>query len=264
MCRTLFFAPFFLCAAMFDAVPINAQTPAASNLYVFPLFVDGSSGGVTYRSTLKITKTSTSNPMPCQLIQRNTSAAFTGIAGYFYPAEVFDGGFSPPALTLLTLDQFLPFEILRSNGQSGLKTGYATLSCAGTVQTQLQFSLFDAQNTKLGEATILPGVQGHSFRFLIDTRDGTRLGFSLTNHSAAGGQFALVTRDQFNYEVDRTYAWIDPWSQVSHFFDEMLALPANFVGTVEIVGLSGGRNYAIGLQFTGPVFTTVQPFVAEE
>ena len=254
----------FLCTAVSQTVSMNAQTAATSNVYVFPLFVDGSSGGVTYRSTVKITKTSTADPTQCQLIQRNTSAPFTGIAGGSYSADVFDGGFSPPALTLLTLDRFLPFEILRTGGQSRLTTGYAMLSCTGTVQTQLQFSLFDTQNTKLGEATILPAVQGNSFRFLIDTRDGTRLGFSLANNSTAGGQFALIARDQFNYEVDREYAWIDPWSQVSHFFDEMLALPANFVGTVELTGVSGGRNYAIGLQFTGPVFTTVEPLVAEE
>jgi hypothetical protein len=264
MQRRVFIAALCLWAAAAHVVPVNAQTTPASNVYVFPLFVDGSCNGITYRSTLKITKTSATNPTQCQLIQRNTSAPFTGVSGNFYFADVFDGGFSPPALTLLTLDQFLPFEILRTNGQSPLKSGYATLSCAGTVQTQLQFSLFDTQNTKLGEATILPAVQGNSFRFLIDTRDGTHLGFSLTNNSTAGGQFALIARDQFNYEVDRAFGSIDPWSQVSQFVDEMLKLPANFVGTIELTGLSGGQNYAIGLQFTGPVFTTVQPLVAEE
>jgi len=243
--------------------PANAQAPASSNVYVFPLFVDGTAGGTGYRSVLRITKTSAQSPLQCTLTQRNTSAPFIGAGGDFYPADVLDAGFSPPAVTQLTLDPFLPWEILRTSAQSPLKTGYAKLSCPGSVQAQLQFSLSDAQNNKLGEATILPATQGNSFQFLIDNRDGTRLGFSLTNDSTAAGEFALIARDRFNYEVDRAYGTIEAWSQVSHFVDEVLALPANFVGTVELVGVRGGQNYAVGLQFTGTVLTTIQPLVRD-
>src|SRR5262249_46342962 len=171
--------------------------------------------------------------------------------------------FSPPAMTQIILDQFLPWEILRTNAQSPLKTGYASLSCPGTVQAELQFSLFDAHNNILGEATIVPATAGNSFQFLIDRRDGTRLGFSLTNDSAAGGQFAVIARDRFNYEVDRAYDMIEPWSEVSRFVDEILTLPADFIGSIELVGLTGRQNYAVGLQFTGAVFTTIQPLVRD-
>jgi len=251
------------CALVLFASQALAQTQA-SNTYIFPLFVDGTSGGISYQSVVRITKTSTANPLQCQFTQRNTSAGFTGVGGSTYTADVLDSGFSPPALTQLTLDQFLPFEILRTSGQSPLKTGYARLSCPGTVETQLQVSLYDSNRNKLAEATILPAVQGKSFRFILDTSDGTRLGFSLANDSPGAGQFVLVARDQFNNEVDRVYTWIDPWSQVSRFVDEMLALPAHFVGTIELVGISGGQNYAVGLQFTGSVFTTIKPLVAED
>jgi hypothetical protein len=56
---------------------------------------------------------------------------------------------------------------------------------------------------------------------------------------------------------------IEPWSQVSRFVDQMVALPSNFVGSIELVGVSGGQNYAVGLQYTGTVFTTVQPLVRD-
>ena len=234
---------------------------AAANDYVFPLFVDGATTGMSYRSTLKITNTSTTNPLQCTLTQRNTSATFTGVDGTFYSADIFDGGFSPPALTQITLDRFLPFEILRTNSQAPLKTGYAKLSCPADVQAQLQFSVSDSRNSKVAEASITPATQGTSFEFLIDKRDGTRLAFSYVNDSAAIGQFALIARDRFDFEVDRAYDTIDSWSQVSRFVDEMLRLPSDFVGTIELLGISGGQNYAVGFQFTGIVFATIQPLV---
>ena len=240
--------------------PGHAQAPP-SNVYVFPLFVDGTSNGLSYRSVVRIVKTSVASPLQCTLTQRNTSAPFTGVDGGFYNADLLDAGFSPPAVTLVTLDQFLPFEILRTGAQSPLRTGYATLSCPGSVQAEMQVSLSDAQGKKTSEAAVPPATAGNSFQFLIDKRDGTRLGFSLINDSAAEGQFAVIARDQFNYEVDRWYGTIEPWSQVSRFVDEELTLPENFVGSVEIAGISGGHNFAVGLQFTGAIFTTIQPLV---
>ena len=247
------------------ASQLHAQAPPPSTVYVFPLFADGTAGGMAYRSVLKMTKTGGPASMQCTLVQRNTSAPFTGIAygGTFYTADTLDAGFSPASQTLIILDsKVVPFEILRTNAQSPLKTGYATLTCPGTVSAQLQVSLFDAQNNKVGEATVVPATQGASFQFLVDRRDGTRLGFSLINDSAISGQqFILIARDQFNNEVDRFYDTIESWSQVSYFVDQKLRLPANFVGSVEVVGVSGGKNYAVGLQYTGTVFTTVQPLV---
>src|SRR5205823_7973172 len=113
----------FLCFIAAGASRLDAQSSTISNVYVFPLFADGTAGGTSYRSTLKITKTSPPNPLQCTLVQRNTSAPFIGVDGYSYSADVFDAGFSPPALTPITLDQFLPWEILRTNAQSPLKIG---------------------------------------------------------------------------------------------------------------------------------------------
>jgi hypothetical protein len=240
---------------------IYAQTAPSANNYVFPLFADGAAGGLRYRSILKISRANPANNVQCNLTQRNTSAPFVGVDGTVYSADVFDGGSSPPALTQITLDQFLPWDILRTDAQSSLKTGYAKLACSGAVETQLQFSLAGAAGNTLGEATMTPATQGTSFRFLIDRRDGTRLGFSLANDSAAAGQFTLIARDRFNYEVDRVYDTIDSWSQISKFVDEMLSLPVNFVGSIELVGLAGGQSYAVGLQYSGSVFTTIQPLV---
>jgi hypothetical protein len=245
------------------ALRAGAQSPAPANVYVFPLFTDGTANGTTYQSVLKIAETGAAIPFRCTLTQWNTSATFIGVNGDIYSPSTISVGFNGPASVTQILNY--PLEILRTNDPSPapLKTGYAKLSCPGTVQTQLQFSLFDAKNNKLGEAAIAPAVQGNSFQFLIDTRDGTRLGFSLTNDSAvAGGYFKLIARDQFNSPTSfLSYDWLDPQSQVSRFVDEMLPLPPNFVGSIELVGVPGGQNYAVGLQFTGTVFSTIQPDV---
>jgi hypothetical protein len=240
------------------ASEVGAQS--TSNVYVFPVFADGSAGGNTYRATIRINETSATTKMQCTLIQRNTSTAFTRLDGQVYTADVLDAGFSPAAQTAIFLEQF-PFEILRSIGQSSLKTGYVKLSCPAAVQSQVQISLFDPQNNKLGEATVPPATAGQSFQFLMDRRDATRLGFSLVNDSTAFEQFTLIARDQFNNVVDQKFDYVEPTSQVSRFVDEMLTLPADFYGSIEIVGLGGQQNYAVGLQYTGTVFTTVQPLV---
>jgi hypothetical protein len=164
-------------------------------------------------------------------------------------------------VTPVVLDQFLPFEIMRTSGQAPLKTGYLKLSCPGTVQAQVQFSLFDAKGNKLGEAAVAPATQGNSFQFLVDGRDGTRLGFSLTDDSATGGQYGVIARDQFNNVVAQFFDFIEPFSQISRFVDEVLPLPSGFAGSIEIVGVSGANSYVTGLQFTGPVFSTVSPIV---
>jgi len=251
-----------LAAMLLLALPVPAMGQATSPQYVFPLFVDGTSNGTVYRSTLKIAgldPAATSNR--CTLTQRQTDAGFAGVNGDVYTADVFDSGDNPPAITQILLDRFLPWEVLRSNAQSRLAAGYATLTCTAAVQPELQVTLRDSKGAKLGETTVPPAVPGNSFQFIFDTRDGTRLGFALANDSDVDGPYTVVARDQFNNLLDVEFDTLNAHSQVSRFIDQIVVLPPGFVGSIEVIGVSGGRNYAVGLQFTGSVFATVQPVV---
>ena len=244
------------------ALPIPAMGQAAPIQYVFPLFVDGTSNGTLYRSTVKIVEADPATPSNrCTLTQRQTDAGFDGVNGDSYTADIFDSGDNPPAITQIILDRFLPWEVLRSNARSRLAAGYATLSCSAAVQPELQVTLRDSKGAKLGETTVSPATLGNSFQFILDTRDGTHLGFALANDSDVDGQYTVVARDQLNNLLDIEFDTLNAHSQVSRFIDEMLALPTGFVGSIEVIGVTGGRNYAVGLQFTGPVFAAVQPVV---
>lgn len=243
------------------ALSFSAQAQAPSNVQNFyPLLLDGTFGGSQYRTTLKMMSTDPSHPLvQCVLTQRQTNAPFLGINGDFYAADVFDAGDNPPAMTTIVLDRYLPWEILQSTGSSGLKSGYAVLVCSGTIQADLQVALFDTKGTKTGETSIAPATEARSFEFLLDTRNGMRLAFFLTNDSALEGDYMVIARDEFNQEIDLATDTIGRWSQVARFVEDMLKLPTNFVGSVEIVGLASGHNYVAGMQFTGSVFTAVSP-----
>ena len=110
------------------AVEAAAQTSTAIT-DVFPLFVNGSSGGSSYRSALRVSNTSTTPTMQCSLFQRNTAAQFIGIQNIptQYTTNVIQAGISPLSVTQVILSPSQPLDILRTNGQGALITGYASL-----------------------------------------------------------------------------------------------------------------------------------------
>src|SRR5215475_14227410 len=107
------------------ALQAGAQAPP-SNLYVFPMFVNGGvPGAASFRSTLRIASTTTTNPVNCTLSQRNTNASLTGASGYMYITSVVTSDFSPLSVTPIQQPLGLSTEIVRSSGQPPLKNGYA-------------------------------------------------------------------------------------------------------------------------------------------
>src|SRR5579885_2476537 len=108
------------------ALQVGAQS-SQSNLYVFPLIVDGKLGATSFRSKLSVNSTDGQTPLACTVSQRNTSASFTGLDGFLYPTFVVDAGFSPLSQTLLYQHVNLSSEILTTSGQATLKSGYAEI-----------------------------------------------------------------------------------------------------------------------------------------
>jgi hypothetical protein len=253
---------YWRCAALLvvaAAFQVRAQDSTSSQ-YVFPIFAAGTSDGITYKSALRILNANATNPaLNCILTQRGSATVFSGIQGDQYYPDIFDTGDNPPAVTPIRLDRYLPWEILRSTNKAGLQDGYAVLTCPGTVNAQLQLSLVDMAGVKIGETSVSPATQAVSFEFLLDRRDGTRLGLALINDSQVEGEYTIIARDEFRQEIYRAYDTLRAWSRVFRFVDEALKLPPNFSGSIELIGVRGGRNYAVGLQVTGAVFSAVAP-----
>jgi len=249
------------------SVPAWSQTtPPATNSYLFPLFADGSSNGTTYRSSVRILPIATTTPsMTCTFSQTQTNFSFVGINGTSYPAGYSLNTFeNMTASNPIILDGYQPLEVLTSQNttQAALQTGYAAVSCPQPVHTELTIATFDSKGNKLSETAVEPATLGVSFEFVVDTRDGTSLAFSLVNNSAVVGEYQVIARDEYGRIAAAQVApQINAYSQVSVFASQILNLPANFYGTIEVIGVNGGSSYAVGLQYTGSIFSIVIPTV---
>jgi len=241
-----------------------AQAPPAAFTYVFPIFIDGAANGMVYKSTVSLLPISTAPAsMQCTVTQRQTSTAFLGLQGDDYFPITQYGGNALQTQAPVLLSGRLQWEILSSSGQAPQKSGYLTASCPQDFHTDLHISLFDSTGKKIDESSLVPAVKGTSFEFLLDMRTGVRLGLSLVNDTAVDGQpYKLIARNQLNEIVSGPqFIYLHNYSQESIFADEAIQLPPNFVGSIEVIGVSSGNNYAVGLQFTGNVFSVVTPTV---
>src|ERR1700733_14055413 len=97
MWRSVFFTLLLLTTC---ALTAGAQAPAPNNVYVFPLFTDGTANGTTYQSVLKITETSAGTPFQCILTKRNTAATFTGENGDGYTPSNISANFCGGAVAV--------------------------------------------------------------------------------------------------------------------------------------------------------------------
>src|SRR5206468_2598188 len=94
----------------------------------------------------------------------------------------------------------------------------------------------------------------------VDYREGARLGIAIANHDGRVGQYNIIVRDLAGIVVGASVVTLQPRTNSARFLDEMMSLPANFVGKVVISprnGYGGPSAYVIGLRFTGNLFTTV-------
>jgi hypothetical protein len=94
---------------------------------------------------------------------------------------------------------------------------------------------------------------------LTDQRSGSQLGIAIANNGSRTKEFVVIAIDATDTEVGRRSVQLVAGSQIARFLNELINVPADFVGQVMIYTNSTDTLdvYAIGLKYTGAAFTTI-------
>ena len=98
-------------------------------------------------------------------------------------------------------------------------------------------------------------VESSEWRLIVDQRDGAQLGIAIANNSDAQKIYDVVL--SANGVTRSGSVTIPARTSVSRFLNELLTAPDNAVGTVTLRSRDDSDFSAIGLRFTGWVFTTI-------
>ncbi len=250
---------------------------------IFPQFADGVlSDGSSYRSTLVIQSTDPTVTQTCMFeVYNMSSLQYTTSTGQVVAGTPGQTAFNESTSTLSFTLKSLSFQLFQSAGTASINTGYASLMCSGTNWNAfLLYTLYGATGVKLSEATVFPSAietAGNisASQLVVDQRGGARMAIALTNISGTVvANYNVTIVDATGALIGEVGIGLGPNNALPQFLDELisfadLTLPANFVGQVTIAPVSassavfGGPQqppapiYAIGLRFTGALFTTV-------
>jgi hypothetical protein len=243
-------------------VQLLAAAAAQSPTFLFPLFIDGTTTTGAYKSEVRLSRASNGQSLvQCNLNQRVTSSSFLGIHGYLYPADVFDSGDHAAAITTLTLDASLPWEILRTTASRGMLSGYAMLECTDRVNASLHLLTIDGAGQTTSSIEIAPQAEGTAFGMLVDTRTGSRISAVVVNDSAVELQYTILARDEYGQELDRALYAVSAKTQFSAAISDQLRLPAGFVGMIEVSSTT--PFFILGIESRGTSSTTLTPFALD-
>ena len=207
--------------------------------YVFPQFVFG--GG--WASTLTVWAIG-DGPTTCRLT-----------AGGRVLPRWQDISSSDGREVMLNLDEGHS-QTLWTGDTGSLSSGLALLECNDGVKTHVLISLASEEAT-ISEALVEPSEPARQVFFLTDHRGGKRFGVALANPSdqtieVMAGINGLAEGAETEVEIS-----IPPQEAKAFFMDELYDIPENHHGWVSMWSNDGRSLYAIGLRFTGRVFTTI-------
>ena len=233
-----------LCGA--TANSLKAQTESTS--HVFPVIADGRfSDGSSFRSTFMISNSSSTLSANCTLRLRGMTADLVEANGRQIAA-------TSTYSFVLNGNQW---GITRTGGTQNFATGYASLSCSAPVTAHVLYSFYAASGVKLGEATVFSSLRGSILQLLTDQREGSMLGVAITNDSDSPVTYLVAAGDINGQSVGTNSLTIPARSTLLKFVSELVpAAGSNYIGQF-LIGSNSGSVYAIGLRFTGGVFTTI-------
>jgi len=110
----------------------------------------------------------------------------------------------------------------------------------------------------LSEATVFSSPAATIAQLLTDQRNGAQLGIAIANNGNTTKNFVITVLNADGTEIGRRSIQIGGRSQIARFLNELMSVPSDYVGQVQIFTDSNDTLdvYAIGLRFTGIAFTT--------
>ena len=220
----------------------TAPVAAQGTFHVFPQFADGTfPDGSFFRSTLTIAPwLSDAN---CAITLRGLSVDFgTGTNSSFTTATIPEEG-------ILSV---------RTAGTLPLGTGYATVTCDNSVFAEVTYSFYSVSSVKVAEATVFSSSPSFRRKIAVDLRDGARVAVAIANDTDLQRTYDLTLRDAAGDTVSTGSVVVPARSNLARFIDEMMTLRlGQGVYRLEVRSADFSDLSAIGLRFTGAVFTTV-------
>jgi hypothetical protein len=214
---------------------------AQSMSHIFPQFADGRlSDGSYYRSTIMILPWFENDSPNCLFSLHGMVANLEGgLSGSNFTINIPAGGYYAG----------------RSTGTQAFQAGYATLTCNTNVFANVLYTSYASNNSKISEATVFSSYDFSEFRLIADQRDGSRLGLAIANNTDSAHSYTIIFSSAG--QARTATITIQPGNALARFLDELIAIPAGAVGTLKISATDSSNFSAIGLRFTGGVFTTV-------
>lgn len=137
-----------------------------------------------------------------------------------------------------------------------LKSGYASLLCTSNVEAQLLYAEYSRTGNKISEATVFSSPSTTSLRMVADERDGAQLGMAIANDSAQTGSYTIRIYNANGSLIASPQLTVNAGENRAVFLDQLSSILHNSLGSIDIVATSGTAS-AIGIRFTGEIFTTV-------
>lgn len=212
--------------------------PDPGTFFIFPQFVDGKFPDDTFlRSTVLINERQGA-ATSCTLQLVGLTAGVENSVGSDFVISVEN------------------FAIVRTNGAQSIQTGYATLTCDTPVYANLIYSSYSPAGDKIAEATVFGSDPANAKSLVVDQSGGARVGVAIANDTNQAHTYTLSLETVLG-TTQTAQVQIQAKASIAQFLDELILIPPDAERLFEIRSDDGSSFSAIGLRFTGAVFTTV-------
>jgi hypothetical protein len=228
---------FITCAVILVSLPAQAQDA----FHVFPQIADGYlPDGTYFRSTLAVIPWF-SDAVTCNwAVYGLTLSLDSGQTGTSFSLNIAGNG----------------YVVHKTTGSMPLRSGYSTLSCTDWVDAMVIYTFHAGDGSKLSEATVFSSDDLLYSKMIIDQRGGEQLGLGIANDSDINSAYRLTLRTAGGTTQTATIN-VAARRNVAEFVNLWLPAAANTIGVLEIESVDRVAFYAVGLRFTGAVFTTI-------